>query len=115
MPTYFPPSLAEQNAKLINARMMNLSQISGGASGADVSGQSLIEEFATQEGTLLPIAYGLHLVAGTLIVHKYTGGGSPSSIFVVALGDGEWAEVFNAYWNGESLTNQVTTKMLEGD
>lgn len=69
-----------------------------------------IEEFASEGGGVLAIAYGEHLIAGHLIVHKFTAGSPNTSIVYVALGDGagnggghgEWEGAVAVYYAGAS-------------
>lgn len=92
---------------------IDLPQITGdtssntdGASAAET--EPKIEEFVTEEGGLLAVAYGEHLVAGHLIVHKYSAGPPPSSIFTVALGDGQgsrWDSLLKVWYAGEELSS----------
>lgn len=85
------------------------SQISGGGAGAGsdpapVEATPQIDDFVTEEGGLLAVAYGEHLVAGHLAVHKYQAGPPPSSIFAVALGEGEWDSAAKVWYAGEELS-----------
>lgn len=92
-----------------------LDEVSGGSAGSGSGGpgtedgepvEDTLEEFASDEGGLLTVAYGEHLVAGQLIAHKYSEGPPPSSRFVVALGDGEWDSAVNVWYAGDALTAQ---------
>lgn len=80
----------------------------GGVSGAGTGGEILprLDDFVTDEGGVLAIASGEHLIAGHLIVHKYEGGPPPVSRFIVALGDGvpgRWDSIVKAWYAGEEL------------
>jgi hypothetical protein len=79
---------------------------SSGGGAATAADSAQITEFVTEEGGLLAVAFGEHLVAGHLIVHKYSPGPPPSSIFAVALGDGQgsrWDSLVNVWYAGEAL------------
>src|SRR5215470_11835816 len=85
--------------------------VSGGSTSEAVAeASSQIEEFAAEGGTLLPIVYGEHLIAGALIVHKFTAGTPNTSIVYVALGEGqgnlnqhgEWDGAIAVYYAGEA-------------
>ena len=91
-----------------------LSEVSGGdaSTGGGTSGDSTgsattapaIEQLITDEGGSLAVAYGEHIVAGHLIVHKYDAGPPPSSTLVCAGGEGEWDSVVKAWYAGEEIT-----------
>jgi hypothetical protein len=85
----------------------------GDVSGGDTSNATAqaaqdIEEFAAEGGGVLAIVYGEHLIAGHLIVHKFTAGTPNTSIIMVALGEGqgsggqhgEWEDVVAVYYAG---------------
>lgn len=84
--------------------------VSGGGSTSNTvaAAAEQIEEFAAEGGGLLAIAYGEHLIAGHLIVHKFTPGTPNTSIVYVALGDGqgnggghgEWDSAVAVYYAG---------------
>lgn len=85
-------------------------QVSGGDAGGSGGGSTPVEsapqldDFVTEEGGALAEAFGEHLVAGNLIVHKYQPGPPPSSIFTVALGVGEWDSAVKVWYAGEELS-----------
>jgi hypothetical protein len=88
---------------------VSLGQVSGGASDVGTSGspdaiEPAISEFIAEEGGTLAIAYGEHLVGGHLVVHQFLLGPPPDSIFVVALGDGEWDSALTVWYAGEPLS-----------
>lgn len=80
----------------------------GGNSNTTAQAAQQIEEFAAEGGGLLPIVYGEHLIAGSLILHKFTPGTPNTSIIYVALGDGrgnggghgEWDSAVAVYYAG---------------
>lgn len=89
------------------------SDVSGGSTSQSVAqATEKIEEFAAEGGGVLAIVYGEHLIAGHLIVHKFTEGTPNTSIVYVALGDGrgnggdhgEWDNVIAVYYAGEALS-----------
>jgi hypothetical protein len=92
------------------APALNPGAVSGGATPAT---DPKITEFASEEGGSLPIAYGEHLVAGSLVFHNFIAGTPNQSTFVVALGDGqgdggghgEWDSVVEAWYAGEPIVN----------
>src|SRR5262245_59165146 len=61
----------------------------GGTSNTTAQAADQIEEFIAEGGGALPIVYGEHLIAGILIVHKFTAGSPNTSIVFVAVGDGQ--------------------------
>ncbi|MCI0391660.1 MAG: hypothetical protein MOB07_23190 [Acidobacteria bacterium] len=83
-----------------------------GGGGGTVGGQSgdandpgvTIDEFITDEGGVLAVPYGKHLIGGHLIVHKYAVGPPPSSIFAVALAEGEFDAAEKVWYAGEELS-----------
>ncbi len=84
-----------------------------GGAGTETSSspaEAKIENFVTEEGGLLAVPFGEHLIGGHLVVHKYSAGPPPSSIFAVALGDGEgqgignrWDSIVKCWYAGEEL------------
>lgn len=79
---------------------INSGDISGGStSAAAAAAADQIEEFAAEGGGLLAIVYGEHLVAGHLIVHKFTAGTPNTSIVLVALGEGWGSDGSRGEWN----------------
>jgi hypothetical protein len=94
----------------------NTPEVSGGATPPT---DQNIQEFATEEGGLLTIAYGEHLVAGHLTTHKFVPGTPNQSTFVVALGDGwgnggkhgEWEGIVEGYYAGEELAEAYTYRI----
>lgn len=80
----------------------------GGGSNTTAAAAAQIEEFAAEGGGPLAIVYGEHLIAGNLIVHKFTAGTPNTSIIYVALGDaqgnggghGEWDSAVAVYYAG---------------
>lgn len=80
----------------------------GGTSNGNAQAQEQIEEFAAEGGGPLAIVYGEHLIAGNLVVHKFTAGTPNTSIIYVALGDGqgnggghgEWDSAIAVYYAG---------------
>ena len=92
-----------------------LDEVSGGTSGSGAGSagetdsgsiEDELEEFGTDEGRLLAEAYGEHLVAGTMIAHKYSEGPPPSSRFITALGNGAWDSAVAVWYSGDPLTAQ---------
>lgn len=90
---------------------IDLGDVSGGTtSQAIAQAADQIEEFAAEGGGVLAIVYGEHLIAGNLIVHKFTAGSPNTSIVYVALGDGqgnggghgEWDSAVAVYYAGAS-------------
>ncbi|HKX32105.1 MAG TPA: hypothetical protein VJ302_30745 [Blastocatellia bacterium] len=101
-----------------------LAQVAGAAAGiasanSDVRTTAIefISEFASDEGAKLPIAYGEHLVGGTMVVHKFTTGSPNTSIIGVALGEGqgaggghgEWESAQAVYYAGEAIAGAFTS------
>lgn len=93
--------------------VVNTGDVSGGStSNAAASAAEKIEEFVSEGGALLPFAYGEHLVAGSLVVHKFVAGSPNTSVFIVALGEGwgadgsrgEWDSAVAVYYAGEALS-----------
>lgn len=77
----------------------------GGATvGAPVTATSF-EEVSVDEGALLALAYGEHLVAGSLVYYKRVEGPPPSVTAFYAQGEGEWDSVIAAWYAGEALTS----------
>lgn len=81
---------------------------SGGGGTATGDGSTLpaapvIDQIITDEGGLLAVAYGEHIVAGHLIVHKYDAGPPPSSTLVCAGGEGEWDSVVKVWYAAEEI------------
>src|SRR5262245_526278 len=94
---------------LPNPNPINLGDVSGGGtSNATAKANEHIEEFASEGGGLLAICYGEHIIAGHLILHKFTPGTPNTSIVYVALGDGqgnggghgEWDSAVAVYYAG---------------
>lgn len=91
--------------------VINVQEVSGGLSPQQVD--QLAEQFETEEGGALVVAYGEHLVAGNLVSHKYDSV-TPENNYTVALGEGhgglgghgEWDDVVKAYHAGEELTRR---------
>jgi len=83
----------------VNIRI-DSSDVSGGST-SDAAAQAAqqIEEFASEGGGLLAIVYGEHLIAGHLIVHKFTPGTPNTSILLVALGEGWGADGSRGDWH----------------
>lgn len=86
-----------------------LGDVSGGTSGTGTGttggdAAPSIDEFVTEEGGALAVAFGEHLVAGHLILHKYQDGPPPSSVFAVALGEGVWDSAVKVWYAGEELS-----------
>src|SRR5262245_7907075 len=86
-------------------------EISGGSTSAPIAqAAEQIEEFVAEGGGPLFIVYGEHLIAGNLIVHKFTAGTPNTSIVFVALGEGqgdggdvgEWDGALAVYYAGAS-------------
>jgi hypothetical protein len=90
-------------------------QVSGASTG---SNEAQIGDFSSEEGNYLAIAYGEHLIAGTLGFHKFTPGTPNQSMFVTVLGEGqgdggkhgEWNGVVKAWYEGEELANAFPYK-----
>jgi len=84
----------------------------GGTSNTTAAAAEQIEEFIAEGGGSLPIVYGEHLIAGILVLHKFTLGTPNTSIIIVALGDGqgnggqhgEWEGAVAVYYAGEALS-----------
>lgn len=88
---------------------INLGDVSGGGTSNNTAqANEQIEEFASEGGGLLAIVYGEHIIAGHLILHKFTPGAPNTSIIYVALGDGrgnggghgEWEAAVAVYYAG---------------
>jgi hypothetical protein len=95
------------------AVVVNTGDVSGGStSNAAAAAAEQIEEFASEGGGLLAIAYGEHLIAGHLIVHKFVDASPNESYVIIAIGDGrghggghgEWTDAVAVYYAGEALT-----------
>lgn len=52
-------------------------------------------------GGYLALAYGLHIVAGTLVLHQQVSG--QPSVIINALGEGEWDTCERLFYNGEDV------------
>lgn len=61
-----------------------------------------IFNFVTDESGTLAVAYGKHAVRGTLILNKHQVD-PPSSIILVALGEGPWDAYEHIYYAGEEI------------
>lgn len=92
---------------------INPLDISGGStSGDNAQTAQDIEEFQAEGGGVLAIVYGEHLIAGHLIVHKFTAGSPNTSIFYVALGEGygeggsrgDWDSAVAVYYAGATVS-----------
>jgi hypothetical protein len=86
-------------------------ELSGGFSPQQLD--QLAEQFETEEGQTLAIAFGEHMIAGTMIAHKYVAG-TPQNNYVVALGEGygglgsrgEWEGPVKVWHQGQELTRR---------
>lgn len=75
---------------VVQAPTLPIAQVSGGdTSTAAAVASAQIEEFVSEGGGALPIIYGRHVAAGSLLVRKFTAGSPDVLIVMVALGDGE--------------------------
>jgi hypothetical protein len=80
---------------------VTLGDVSGGATSSAVAeAAQQIEEFAAEGGGVLAKVYGEHIIAGHLIVHKFTPGTPNTSIIYVALGDGRGTGCDHGEWQG---------------
>lgn len=82
---------------------------SGGGGGSATSGTATdaatLEELQTEEGGTLALAYGRHVVRGHMVLHKYDPGPPPSSLLVMALGEGPWHQCVKLYYAGEEIAS----------
>src|SRR5262249_43197050 len=62
-----------------------------------------ITDLVVDESGTLAVAYGKHVVRGTLILNKRTVGPPPTSVVIVALGEGVWDGIEAVYYAGEAL------------
>ena len=65
-----------------------------------------IEDFTAEEGGLLAVPYGEHLIGGQMVAHTYTAGPPPDSVIITALGDGQdhgWEGAVEVFYQGEPL------------
>lgn len=93
--------------------VVNPVDVSGGLTPQQVD--QLATQFETEEGGTLAVAFGEHLIAGTMVAHDYDGV-TPENQFFIGLGEGwgglggrgEWESVVKAYWSGEELTNRYS-------
>ena len=92
---------------------IDLGDVSGGTTSGPIAlAAEQIEEFSAEGGGTLAIVYGEHLIAGHLIVHKFTIGSPNTSILFVALGEGqgdkgnhgEWDSVVNVWYAGNAYS-----------
>ncbi len=87
---------------------VSLDQVSGGNTSGNPAASDqpapTIDTYIAEEGGILAVAYGEHLVAGHLVVHQFSPGPPPDSIFVQALGDGEWDSAVKVWYAGEELS-----------
>lgn len=89
----------------------------GGNSGGGGSGPApdppgdpaTLQEMQVDEGATLALAYGQHVVAGNLVEYAYSAGPPPSLKFIIALGEGPWSGVVEAYYAGEQLTASASS------
>jgi hypothetical protein len=63
-----------------------------------------LTELITDENGVLEVAYGMHAVAGNLVVNRYDPGPPVNSKIIVALGEGEWDGVVALYYSNELLS-----------
>src|SRR5215510_4988098 len=66
-----------------------------------------ITDLVVDESGTLAVAYGKHVVRGTLILNKRTVGPPPTSVVIVALGEGVWDGIEAVYYAGEALPGTV--------
>ena len=103
-----------------NAPIVDLGDVSGGTSSNDAAeAASQIEEFASEGGGVLAIAFGEHIVAGHLILHQFIAGTPNTSKVYVALGEGwgddgsrgEWDSAVAVYYAGaaQSVSPDAST------
>jgi hypothetical protein len=86
--------------------------VSGGLTAQQVD--QLAKQFETEEGAALAVAFGEHLIGGTLVSQLYDAG-TPLLTYDVALGvgwadlgaRGEWEGIVHAYHAGQELTNKL--------
>lgn len=62
------------------------------------------QDMVVEENGTLALAYGRHVVAGHLILHKYDAGPPPTSIVFVALGEGPWDSIEKLWYAGNELS-----------
>jgi hypothetical protein len=84
------------------------SEVAGGSASIPAASADApdISEFAADDGGTLAVAHGEHLIGGHLVVHSYTPGPPPVSIFTVALGDSQgkrWEGPVGVYYAGAPL------------
>lgn len=92
-----------------------LADVSGGSAGggggtttgdgATTPAPPSFEQLITDEGGLLAVAYGEHIVAGHLIAHKYEPGPPPSSKIIVAGGEGVWDSIVKVWYAAEEISS----------
>lgn len=79
------------------APTVNPQDISGGLSPQQID--QLATQFRTEEGADLAVAYGEHIVAGTMVAHEYSTG--PDQLdYTVALGEGHGGLGKHGAWRG---------------
>ena len=77
-----------------------------GSASATVDDSAALANLETEEGGTLALAYGRHVVRGHMVLHKYQEGPPPTSLLVMALGDGcgtGWHQCVKLYYAGEEI------------
>src|SRR5689334_8288737 len=77
----------------------------GTTPGAPIAAGDGVETVALDEGGLLALAFGEHLVAGNLVFYKRLEGPPPVVYAAYAQGEGPWSGVIKAWYAGEELAH----------